>query len=198
VYEFPGGAERVELHRPVAARDDADRQRRDRARLEVGLVPAVGVGRDAVAESPAEELPDGHAERLADEIPRSDVERVLAALDIFVLSSVSEGLSNTILEAMASGVPVVATRVGGAEESVEEGRTGILVPASDPDELAAALAALAADQERRAQFGAAGRLKAEREFSLDAMTAAYTDFYTALVTGRHRGDERLAEQPCAG
>ena len=129
---------------------------------------------------------------------RSDVERVLAALDIFVLSSVSEGLSNTILEAMASGVPVVATRVGGAEESVEEGRTGILVPASDPDELAAALAALAADQERRAQFGAAGRLKAEREFSLDAMTAAYTDFYTALVTGRHRGDERLAEQPCAG
>ena len=129
---------------------------------------------------------------------RSDVERVLAALDIFVLSSVSEGLSNTILEAMASGVPVVATRVGGAEESVEEGRTGMLVPASSPGDLADALAGLAHDHALRAQFGAAGRLKAEREFSLEAMTDAYTDFYTGLVTGRPHGDERLAEQPCAG
>ena len=59
---------------------------------------------------------------------RPDVEQVLAALDVFVLSSTSEGLSNTILEAMAAGRPVVATRVGGAEEMIDDGVTGVLVP----------------------------------------------------------------------
>ncbi len=63
---------------------------------------------------------------------RPDVEQVLAALDVFVLSSTSEGLSNTILEAMAAGRPVVATRVGGAEEMIADGVTGVLVPPSDP------------------------------------------------------------------
>ena len=140
----------------------------------------------------------GVSDRLVMLGARTDVERVLAALDVFVLSSVSEGWSNTILEAMASGVPVVATHVGGADESVDDGRTGTLVPASNPGAMADAVAALLAAPDVRARFGAAGRLRAEREFSLDAMTSAYTDFYTDLVAGRPRGDERLAEQPCAG
>ena len=82
--------ERVELHRPIAARDDAERQGRDGVGLEVGSVPAVGVGRDAVAESPAEELPDGHAERLADEVPRRDVERGQRGLAVLARAAVLE------------------------------------------------------------------------------------------------------------
>jgi sugar transferase (PEP-CTERM/EpsH1 system associated) len=106
-----------------------------------------------------------------------DVETVYAALDLFVLSSVSEGLSNTILEAMASGLPVVATRVGGADELIEEGRTGFTVPASNAPELAAAIERVVRQPALLAQMGAAGRERALKDFALERMLHDYANVY---------------------
>jgi glycosyltransferase involved in cell wall biosynthesis len=108
------------------------------------------------------------------------VEVVLAGLDIFVLSSVSEGLSNTILEAMATGLPVVATRVGGADELVLDGVTGLLVTPSSSHEMANALRQLRSNPRTRRQMGAAGRARAETEFALSSMLAQYEAVYSRL------------------
>jgi sugar transferase (PEP-CTERM/EpsH1 system associated) len=113
---------------------------------------------------------------------RSDIEDVFAALDVFVLPSRSEGMSNTILEAMASGRPVVATHVGGADELVEHGRTGLLVPPADSEALAEALAALTTEPGLRARMADAARLKAERAFSLRRMLLDYQALYVTLAT----------------
>ena len=118
---------------------------------------------------------------------RPDVERVLAALDVFVLPSRSEGLSNTILEAMASGLPVVATRVGGAEELVEEGATGLLVPPGEPAALADALGRLLVAPDLRRVMGAAGRRRAGREFALAGMIREYQELYVARGVSRMPG-----------
>ncbi|MBA3890310.1 MAG: glycosyltransferase [Gemmatimonadaceae bacterium] len=112
---------------------------------------------------------------------RADIERVFAALDVFVLSSKSEGMSNTILEAMASGAPVVATNVGGAEELVDDGRTGLLVSREDSDALAAALEEMAGDRARCRQMGIAARAKAETTFSLSRMLKDYDALYLDLA-----------------
>ena len=122
---------------------------------------------------------------------RTDVEDVLASFDIFVLSSVSEGLSNTILEAMASGVPVIATRVGGAEELVDDGRTGLLIQPSSVEQLAEALHRLALSLSEREEMGRAGRLRAEHAFALPVMLAGYESLYRELATGR-----ALEDAPC--
>jgi sugar transferase (PEP-CTERM/EpsH1 system associated) len=111
---------------------------------------------------------------------RPDVERVYAALDLFVLSSVSEGLSNTILEAMASGRPVVATRVGGADELIEEGVTGITVPPSRAEDLAAAIGGFLRDPSLLVSMGARARERALTRFALDRMVAEYTAVYCEL------------------
>jgi sugar transferase (PEP-CTERM/EpsH1 system associated) len=108
---------------------------------------------------------------------RSDVADVLRACDVFVLPSLGEGISNTILEAMATGLPVVATAVGGNPELVTDGETGALTPAADPEAMARAMAPYALDESRRRTHGAAGRATAERRFSLEAMVAAYVDVY---------------------
>ena len=113
---------------------------------------------------------------------RNDVERVLGALDVFVLSSASEGLSNTIQEAMASGVPVVATRVGGADELVVHGETGCLVPAGDPQALAEAIAGLLRDPARRQRFAQAGCERARQHFGLDRMIREYEQMYLGLAS----------------
>ena len=115
---------------------------------------------------------------------RSDVETVFAAIDVFVQPSKSEGMSNTILEAMASGLPVVATRVGGADEMVVDGETGVLVPAGDVDRLVEALARLAARESLRRGMGRLGRIRAHGEFSLQRMVGAYESFYCDLVRRR--------------
>ena len=108
---------------------------------------------------------------------REDVAEQLRAIDLFALPSKAEGISNTILEAMATGLPVVATRVGGNPELVEEGRTGLLVPPSDPAALAAAFARYAEDPALAATHGAAGRERARAEFSLERMVGRYTALY---------------------
>jgi len=115
---------------------------------------------------------------------RDDIPTVMAALDVFVLPSIAEGISNTILEAMATGLPVVATRVGGNPELIEEGVGGALVPRSDPGALAAAIAAYTGDAELRRRHGQASRQRAIGHFSLERMAQAYANLYTALAATR--------------
>jgi sugar transferase (PEP-CTERM/EpsH1 system associated) len=112
---------------------------------------------------------------------RSDIETILAALDLFVLSSTSEGLPNTVLEAMATGVPVVATRVGGVDELVEDGSTGLLVKSGDSDALAHALADLLRAPARRAEMAASARRRMETEFDIREMIRKYEALYLDLA-----------------
>lgn len=108
---------------------------------------------------------------------RGDVPSVMKSLHCFALPSLAEGVSNTILEAMACGLPVVATRVGGNAELVEHGRTGLVVPSDDVAAMAVALVELAQQPEQAAHMGAAGRLAVEQRFSLQAMVGAYHALY---------------------
>jgi sugar transferase (PEP-CTERM/EpsH1 system associated) len=108
---------------------------------------------------------------------RDDVADVMRGLDCFVLPSLAEGVSNTILEAMASGLPVIATAVGGNPELIDDGRSGELVPAGDACALAQAIASLARDPARAAAYGRAARAQIESRFSLRSMVAAYQGVY---------------------
>jgi sugar transferase (PEP-CTERM/EpsH1 system associated) len=112
---------------------------------------------------------------------RGDVPDLLRAMDVFVLSSIGEGVSNTVLEAMATGLPVVATRVGGTPELVIPGVTGLLVPAGDAGALADALATYAGDPALRRRHGGAGRRRAVEQFGLRAMADGYRALYLALA-----------------
>jgi glycosyltransferase involved in cell wall biosynthesis len=117
---------------------------------------------------------------------QEDVRPFLAGVDAFVLSSVSEGIALTLLEAMAAALPVVATDVGGNREVVIPGETGFLVPARDPVALARALITLLGDPERAHRFGAAGRARVTAEFALDTTVAAYETLYVELLQRRAR------------
>lgn len=112
---------------------------------------------------------------------RSDVPDMLHSLDVFVLPSLAEGISNTILEAMASGLPVIATRVGGNVELVVEGQTGFLVPAADPAAMANAIRAYWDDRTLLTAHGQAARKKVETEFSLEAMVNRYLAVYDGVL-----------------
>lgn len=113
---------------------------------------------------------------------REDVPELLRGLDAFVLPSQAEGISNTILEAMASGLPIVATAVGGNPELLEEGLTGRLVPAGDVDAMAQAILADWQDPAAARARGARAQAAAQRRFSLDGMVAAYGNLYERLLT----------------
>ena len=115
---------------------------------------------------------------------RSDVPDVMRGLDCFVLPSLAEGISNTILECMASGLPVLATAVGGNAELVVAGTTGDIVPAGDVEALAAGLIRMAVEPERAAAMGRAGRARVEESFSLPAMVGAYQDLYDRMLAER--------------
>lgn len=114
---------------------------------------------------------------------RTDIPQILQALDCFVLPSVGEGISNAILEAMATALPVVATRVGGNVELVEDGETGLLVEVGRRDALVRALDCYLGDPAIACKHGAAARARAEREFGLARMLAGYGDLYRAFVGG---------------
>ena len=114
---------------------------------------------------------------------RSDVPELMRGFDGFVLPSLNEGVSNSILEAMATGLPVIATAVGGNPELVADGKTGLLVASNQPEALARALCRLAQQPEEAARMGAAGRVTVEQQFSLQAMVGAYQGLYD-LALGR--------------
>jgi glycosyltransferase involved in cell wall biosynthesis len=117
---------------------------------------------------------------------RADVRDLLPALDIYVNCSTSEGISLTILEAMATGLPVVATSIGGTPEVVVHDRTGLLVPAKDPRRLAGALSDLISDSERRRAFGTEGRRRVLERFTVDRMVTAYVTQYQRAAGNRRR------------
>ena len=106
-----------------------------------------------------------------------DVPALLGRGSLFVLPSLTEGVSLTLLEAMARGLPVVATRVGGTPEVVVEGRTGILVPPADSEALARAMLQVLADERLGRQMGEAGRRRVESCFDVRQMTACYERLY---------------------
>ncbi|MBW1796222.1 MAG: glycosyltransferase [Deltaproteobacteria bacterium] len=108
---------------------------------------------------------------------RTDVPGLLRALDVFVLPSRNEGISNTILEAMATAVPVVATNVGGNPELVEDGTTGFLVEPGDFQSMASAFSRYFENPDLRTQHGRAGREKVIREFTIEKMVKSYEEVY---------------------
>ncbi len=123
---------------------------------------------------------------------RADIPRLLHAADMFVLTSEAEAAPMAILEAMAAGLPVVATDVGGVPSIVEATRTGLLVPPGDTLALADALCALAGDAQRRATLGAAGALRQRAHWSAESMIARYAQAFadvcgTASQTNQGEG-----------
>jgi glycosyltransferase involved in cell wall biosynthesis len=113
---------------------------------------------------------------------RSDVRALLPAADVYASSSISEGVSITILEAMAAGIPVVATAVGGTPEVLPDASAGgILVPCRNPERLAEAIASLALDQRQRTAMAVAGRRRLERSFTIDRMVDDYARLYRGLA-----------------
>jgi sugar transferase (PEP-CTERM/EpsH1 system associated) len=111
---------------------------------------------------------------------RDDIADMLRCMDIFVLPSRAEGISNTILEAMASGLPVVATRVGGNSELIAEGVSGALIPASDSVALAEAIEVYLRDPSLRHRHGDAGRERVELTFGIDEMVNKYVKVYESV------------------
>jgi glycosyltransferase involved in cell wall biosynthesis len=108
---------------------------------------------------------------------RTDVARLLSAADLFLLTSISEGIPLTIIEAMAAGLPIVATHVGGLAEMIEDGKTGFLVPAGDSDAIARRILTIADDPELRTRLGRVGRDRAFQMFSEQQMHAQYVQLY---------------------
>jgi glycosyltransferase involved in cell wall biosynthesis len=128
---------------------------------------------------------------------RSDVAAVTAELDVSVLPSLREAQGLVLLEAMALGKPVVASRVGGIPEVVRHGRTGLLVPPADPAALAAAVIRIAGEPGFGARLGHAGRTRAERHFSLGAMVGAVERVYREELrrVGLAPTDQRIPPRP---
>ena len=112
---------------------------------------------------------------------RDDLDRLLGAVDLFVHPALAEGLGVVTLKAAAAGVPVVAFAAGGLTEAVADGETGVLVPAGDVAALAAAIAGLCADTDRRAALGAAGRERMRRDFSIAVLAEQHAELYASLA-----------------
>jgi glycosyltransferase involved in cell wall biosynthesis len=139
----------------------------------------------------------GELRRLADSLDLGDrvhfagyephPEVYLAEMDVFALSSRSEGMPLAVLEAWAAGLPVVATHVGGLPELIQDGQTGILVDTDDEAPLAEALVGLIADPSRARQLGDNGRRRVEADYSLGQMSQAYQRIYLDLACAGQEG-----------
>jgi glycosyltransferase involved in cell wall biosynthesis len=127
-------------------------------------------------------------------IGTSEPERYYSAMDVYVCASATEGLSNSILEAMACGRPVIATKVGGNPELVQHGESGYLVAPFAPEEVASAGQILASDPYLRHRMGARARSDAEALFSLSAMVERYENLYTDLLSGNRVPVRELSAQ----
>jgi L-malate glycosyltransferase len=114
----------------------------------------------------------------------TDLREYLAAADIFVLPSRSEGFSNAIVEAMAASLPVVATNVGGNAEAVQDGITGFIVPSEDPAALSAAITRLLSDPSQAKTMGVAGKALAAENFTTEAMMNRITAIYSNLLAAQ--------------
>ena len=159
------------------------------------LLKAVSLVRSAVPRFRLRIVGDGpersHLERLARDLnvhdnveflgERSDIPELLAKAGFFVSSSLTEGISLTLLEAMAVGLPVLTTAVGGNPEVVVEGETGRLVPSEDPDALAAGIIAMCGDRVEWPAMGYLGRLRAEQCFDVRQMVEQYESLYRELL-----------------
>lgn len=145
----------------------------------VARLAIVGDGPERAAlERLAQEL--GIGGRVAFLGERRDTPELLNAFDLYSLTSISEGMNLTLLEAMASGLPVVATGVGGNTEIVREGETGYLVPSADADAMQQRLRRLVLDSAQRARMGSAGRERVLRDFDQQVMMRHYLSLYRSV------------------
>jgi glycosyltransferase involved in cell wall biosynthesis len=150
------------------------RRRPDARLVLVGEGPERGMVEDLVRQHDL----TGHVRLLG---LRSDVARLLHAADVFLLTSVSEGIPVTVLEAMAAGLPVVSTQVGGVGEIIEDGRTGLLASAGDDQRLAQKILYLADQADLRRQIGCQGRERVRALFSEEQMHASYVRLYREML-----------------
>ncbi|TXL15171.1 hypothetical protein BMR05_04810 [Methylococcaceae bacterium HT4] len=147
----------------------------------IGQVYLLLVG-DGPLRAQAIELLEKHQLRQYVWLPgeRQDIAEIMRTLDIFVLPSQNEGISNAILEAMATGLPVIATEVGGNPELVEQNQTGLLVPPESPESMVNALNVLIKDKQKRKQLGERSLQRVQDNFSIQVMVKNYTDVYDSL------------------
>ncbi|UGS35002.1 glycosyltransferase family 4 protein [Capillimicrobium parvum] len=155
----------------------------------LGRLPPASFAATLVGDGPARPAVEGElrtlpAARDAVELlgDRTDVPELLARSDVFVLASRSEGAPLSVLEAMAAGLPVVASRVGGIPEIVVDGETGLLVEPGDPGRLAAAIEQLLGDPRRRAAMGDAGRRRVLERFDVDAVRRRHLELYAGELS----------------
>lgn len=116
---------------------------------------------------------------------RDDVPALLEAADLYVLPSRSEAFPNGAIEAMAAGLPVITSAVGGLRDLIDHGRTGLLVPPADPEALAVAIESLVADPMRAHRLGAAAREEVTARYSFERMVQAFEQLYEHQLRGRH-------------
>lgn len=164
-YEYALLAIRALLDRGVAVRFDVIGGGEERQRL-LYTIHDLGLQDHVIAHGP---------------LPPEGVLRLLQAADVFLLTSLSEGLSNAVLEAMACGLPVITTAVGGMPEAISDGAEGFLVPARDPRATADALQRLAAQPGLRREMGAAGRRRIIRDFALANQIDAYAELFRGVA-----------------
>ncbi|MGQ9576949.1 MAG: glycosyltransferase [Thermoguttaceae bacterium] len=138
----------------------------------------VGTGDEAIVRRLAQACGIGDQFELLGHV--SDIPSFLSTLDVAVLTSYSEGLSNSLLEYMAAGRPIVATAVGGNVELIEDGVHGLLVPPGDPAAVAAAVERLLGDPALAARLAAAARTRARHQFTAEAMVHSHESFYRTL------------------
>ena len=115
---------------------------------------------------------------------REDIPDLLGVLDVFVLTSISEGLPNTIMEAMAAGIPIVATNVGGCSELVVNGKNGLLVPSNNKNELVKAIETILDDKDMAVAMGDTGRKFIEEKFSMEKMVKKTEDILSSVWVNR--------------
>ena len=127
---------------------------------------------------------------------RKDAARIVTGFDLSVLASLHEGLPNTVLEAMAAGVPVVATAVGGTKELITEGETGYLAPPADADTLAHCISWALAHEEERTRFAASARVSVRSNYGMSRMVSEMERLYDQLVAEKERsGATALINMP---
>jgi glycosyltransferase involved in cell wall biosynthesis len=119
---------------------------------------------------------------------RTDVIGCIKGFDLFVLSSITEGLGTSLLDAMACAKPIVATRAGGIPEVVADGATGVLAPPHDPHALASAIVRLLRDQATRQRMGDAGLARVRERFTVERMVAETAEVYRAVAGTPHAAD----------